>query len=628
MAMPTDQLLPAKHESPAFGAGTHHIASQTRLILGALGTALLCAFFTGLYWNRFLAASAGGTFFYLGEQILKGRLPYRDIFLVVTPLQAFKMAALIRLFGDQIIVARAESLFERVLLGVMIYFLLTRYCKAASATLASFLTIVVTASDPADALINYHVDSVFWAVAAAMCLTGFLSASTGRSQMWLAAGSGVFSALSLLTKQTTGAGIVVALAIVMIAITWKDGGMSNVLGFAIPFGVAWLFVIAVFVGWLVSVGALVPFLNTVLMTNTSKGRPLAVLTRIFTQFSWAFQPMVFITPLLAIIFSRFKARKVSQSLAMIVFVIVAGVATLTLILLSFATKTAWPGTSPISPVVEWQTGLTMAAEMFSTMLAFTGSAYIFLNIACRWVRRPLTLREKQIWLMSAVSFATAYMLSLSWAIYSPMVAPGLALVTGLALDRCEASSWRRFAALSSVVFVIIYGAAGVKLMRPFAWMAWYEPPVGQATHASSLPKLAGLRVEGSALALTEDITHLVQAHTKPGDSLLVYPYFPLFYSLTDLDPPTRTFNHYLDVCPDQICIQDAVTILEHPPDAIVYMVEDEALLAKDEAIFRSGRRSGSRAVAQAIEKLAGSYQKLLSAPLPGSSRVIEVYAKH
>jgi hypothetical protein len=619
---PVEEVTPSRPEvHPPQTAPSKHVGA------GALGVGVLCTLFTALYWNHFLSASAGGTFFFLGEQILKGRFPYRDFYLVVTPLHALKMSALIRLFGDQIIVARAESLVERILLGLAIYWVLARFCRSASAMLASFLTIVIAASDPADALMTYHMDSIFWAVAGTLCASEYLLRSSLRVRVWLAAASGITCALSLLTKQTVGLGITAAIAFLMAVILWRTGRLREALLFVVPFGAGWLAVVVVFIGWLGSVGALSAFLDTVFAADTSKGRPLAIIIRPFVQFWWLSIPLIVLTPLLG----RFTVRRfggsTKESASRIIVTTLAGAAVIGLALLSVATRIGWPGSDPYPPKIEGIDSVRFLAEMSMEILSWTGSAYVLIMIGWRVTRRALSTREQQILLTAGASFAVGYMLSLSWGAYSPMVVPGLGFVTALALDRFERHGAKAFVCMAALVLVLVYASASSKYVQPYAWMSWYEPPIVAATQASKLPKLAGLRLEASSLALTEDITQQIHAHTRPGNTLFVYPYFPLFYTLTDLNPPTKVFNPYLDVCPDKVCRETAEELLAHSPDAMIYMVEDEETLAKDEKVFRGGRKSASRDVVRAIEQLAPRYHKLLSAPVPGSSRVIEVYAK-
>ena len=588
----------------------------SRIIAGAVGAAFLCAGFTALYWNRFLSPSSGSTFLYVAEQVLKGRLPYRDFLFLIPPLQVWKTAALIRLFGDQLIVPRLEGAVERIITAVLLYLWLTRLCRPASAMFSTFLAMVLFASDVADSIESYHHSAVMWAVAAGLCSSFCLGPGSGLRQNLAAFASGMFCAFSLLTKQTVGAGVLLAIPMVLGLYHWKSSEKRRAVSIVLSLFCGALIPVLVFFGWLWRTGSFAPFVHTVFSATTSKGTPVAVLTRPFLQFPWLFFPVAIITPLFASLVLRMPQRQRRLAGAAFGLTAIAVSALGFSVLLVFAG--AWHGALFF---------LTQRAEFAVLTLCITGSACIFFHHAIRLFRNGLQGAAGQVWLMSAVSLATAYMLSLSWALYGPMAVPALGLICGLTLDRMERSDRKVFWIHSSLLGVLICVSAAARLTVPFAWRNWPEGSIKDAAYSSTLPKLAGLRISEPTLSLTERITAVVKSHTGPGDSLVVYPYYPLFYSVTGLNPPTYTFNYFIDVCPDPVCRQDAARILQARPKAIICVIEGEERVLADEAIYRSGAKSGSREVVRAINQLKLSYQKLLSSPVPGSGETIEVYIR-
>ena len=591
------------------------LGSRHRLATaGAVCSAALTLAFTLLYWNRFLSPSAGSTFFYVAEQILKGRLPYRDFFFVVPPLHALKIAALIHFFGDRIAVVRLEAMVERSILAALLFFWLSRFARPSSAMFAAFFTCVQFAADDADPLLSYHHDSVLWAVAAGLCASFCIDKAEHAWAGTAAAAAGMFCAFSLLTKQTTGAGVLLALVGILGIVRWRDSGWRRTARLLALLFSGWLLPIGVFVIWLWRESALRPFLQTILTASSSKGTLRDVLARPVLQLPWVFVPVAVFTVLLALGMPRSQAGRREQSAGPILtFALLSGVVVLAIAIMAGEHSRF--------------TLLQIIGGLLGAVFSLTATTWVFLRYGWRYFRQGLGDEQRQIWLMSGVSFAVSYMLSLSFAAYSPMVAPGLAMIVALALDRLRAKGGRSFAMFVVLLLVLTYSAGSGKLERPFIWMDWTEPVVTEATSKPQLAKLAGLRISDPTLSLTETITKLVREHTRPGDSLVVYPYLPIFYVLTDLNPATYAFNYYLDVCPDAVCREDASRMLRNPPDAIIFMVEDDASVKRDEATFRGGRESGSRAVVAAILTLRGGYRKLLSAPVPGGLRTIEVYSR-
>src|SRR5579864_3783857 len=88
------------------------------LLFAAALTAVLAGSFMLLWWDRFLGGTGvDGSFFVSARLILEGKIPYRDFNMSVPPLEALKVAGLIRLFGDYLILPRVWGLVERIVLG-------------------------------------------------------------------------------------------------------------------------------------------------------------------------------------------------------------------------------------------------------------------------------------------------------------------------------------------------------------------------------------------------------------------------------------------------------------------------------------------------------------------------------
>jgi hypothetical protein len=54
------------------------------------------------WWNHYIGVTNDAWHYFGGQQILEGKVPYRDFYLFVTPLGPLKNALLIALFGNHI----------------------------------------------------------------------------------------------------------------------------------------------------------------------------------------------------------------------------------------------------------------------------------------------------------------------------------------------------------------------------------------------------------------------------------------------------------------------------------------------------------------------------------------------
>src|SRR2546423_10471653 len=74
--------------------------------IAALAAAALTLCFMAPWATRFLGVTNDGWFALYAHQLLAGKLPYRDFYLVIPPLHVFEIAAIVKLFGEQLLVLR------------------------------------------------------------------------------------------------------------------------------------------------------------------------------------------------------------------------------------------------------------------------------------------------------------------------------------------------------------------------------------------------------------------------------------------------------------------------------------------------------------------------------------------
>jgi hypothetical protein len=192
-------------------------------------------------------------------------------------------------------------------------------------------------------------------------------------------------------------------------------------------------------------------------------------------------------------------------------------------------------------------------------IALFGSGALAFYYCWKYFRHTLVPAEDELLLASALSFAVAYMLALSWPMYEPMVVPSLALIVALVLERAKHRA--RPATISVLVMggVLIASQAYAKLSLPFTWAEWSDAPVVSATGRSKLPILQGLKLNSATVSFVEHVTNLIVENSSPTDTVYVYPYAPLFYSLSRRPPSTFAFTHFIDVLPDGVATLSRAT---------------------------------------------------------------------
>jgi 4-amino-4-deoxy-L-arabinose transferase-like glycosyltransferase len=166
------------------------------------------------------------------HRIVIGQLPYRDFFTFYTPGSFYLTAALFKMFGDSIVVARSALVFFGASFTVVTYSLAKRTCSQAISLLAAAL--VLTTTIPYRFLVLHNWDSTFWACLGVYCAVRWLEDS---GWVW-AFSTGSFASFTFLSEQSKGAGIylglLVAIAILAICRRRLDNLRALLLGIAWP----------------------------------------------------------------------------------------------------------------------------------------------------------------------------------------------------------------------------------------------------------------------------------------------------------------------------------------------------------------------------------------------------------
>ncbi|MBZ5526892.1 MAG: glycosyltransferase family 39 protein [Acidobacteriia bacterium] len=135
------------------------------------------------------------------QRILRGEVLYRDFFSFYTPGSYYFLAALFKIFGNSILVARTVLVFFGGIFSVVNYLLARRVCSRGSALcVAAMVTLTCL---PYRFLVLHNWDSTLWACLALYCAVRWM-----ESLRWTwAFATGSLTSLTFLFEQSKGAGL-------------------------------------------------------------------------------------------------------------------------------------------------------------------------------------------------------------------------------------------------------------------------------------------------------------------------------------------------------------------------------------------------------------------------------------
>jgi hypothetical protein len=596
------------------------------VVVGGILAMVLTAVFFSFFFNRFAGLRSGAGEYGGGYILVHGSMPFRDYFATSPPLNQFKSGILLSIFGENLIVSRTAGLVERSLIALLLYLWLLRLCRPAYAALAAFATLVISTADFTDPVASYNHDSIFFALISGYLASFVLNRNRSiRSIVWIGLAAGVAAGLSLLTKQTIGLGATVAVPVVVAAIVWRLQTFRRAITWLLAFAGGAAIPVGALLVWLARLGALKVFL----VANFIKG-PAAkaqngggdFLTRALHLGFLAPRPMILaISAALIAVWLIVRPRSPHSGNEQdgheqdgprweMAAVAVCGIVSIALgVVLSFRhwgeVHRSWP----------------------LNMIFLTAVAIVFLLIlgTGQLLRGTLTERQAQIYLFAAVSFNVAFMLSLSFPMFSPMLLPGFGLIFACSL---AGSGRLGRLAVCAIVMLVCVDTVRLKLDVPFGFGSFVEGPVSTANFPSDQAKLRGILLPADIVRLVDGTTHIVAANTSPGDTIFTYPEMALFYVLTDRKWPTQSASHNVDVVNDAMAKEEAARLLQNPPRVIIYLPETEEQSRTEETVWRNGHRMGQRDIAAAVETLAKNYRLAAVYPSLPENQNVYVYVRH
>jgi len=158
-----------------------------------------------------------GTLVYGAQLVAQGALPYRDFFEVMGPGSFYWLGLFFKLFGPNVIVARAVLLLTASLLITLLYWMTRRVYQGPFELLPSILYLVI--SVPLWPCTNHHWDSNLFALMAVSAF--FLWQDRGR--WWFLLLAGVLAGLTSCFIQQKGLVLVAALALVVLVNGYRAG---------------------------------------------------------------------------------------------------------------------------------------------------------------------------------------------------------------------------------------------------------------------------------------------------------------------------------------------------------------------------------------------------------------------
>lgn len=252
-----------------------------------------------LYFNNTYPISEGWGINY-AELLFQGKVPYRDFYYYLPPLNLLIDALFWKLSFGLLLVFRGWYLLQRIVIYVLVFRLLMRFFNRHHAFLACALTAILATGDVYDLLGDYNQTMALLTVLLIYCAVSFTQSDKLRKKLLHLGLAGVVLGCLFLNKQTifVACGLAFFLVLAMLCLLNRDKRffyycLAVVGGTLVP-------VMVVF-GYLGLNGALVPFFEQVFINVDGKGSLFHIL--VYSVVSRLWMPQIWgIILLLAALF--------------------------------------------------------------------------------------------------------------------------------------------------------------------------------------------------------------------------------------------------------------------------------------------------------------------------------------
>ncbi len=568
-------------------------------------TVLISGLYIAFISMRGLPLSEGWYSVY-ARSINHGLAPYRDFELLFTPLYAYIVTFITRIFGYSLFVLRIVGALLFVSLAAAMYYIFDRLFNPLVAMVAATTSAMFMQSEVVFIAYDYIRWYDLFTFIAVLTLVGcwFSMNSDLRRRAYMgAAVSGLFSGLAFLTRQNSGLIYIAYTVLVFLFISRfinRRGLVFKSLGTYIA--AAALPAMAQ-MAILNASGSLAQYTS---MTTSgairAKGGIMAILFSWIGRLAptlianrWELTAILACVALACSVYMAFPAPRASKN---------AGSQRLTLGLafsaLTIAGMYVLFNVTRLSRFLSTSFSNGNAADVLYAVVLVIFVVSIVMLIR----KRAVVADPGAVWLMGfavlqGAVLAIGYGSGTSGGLSQGETALALGVVVALLFKLVEGRH-RNLPTLALLLACVFFAMTymSVKDVTPYVWWGMKLEPIERLTQTLDVPYLEHIRVSAREKKIIEGVHNALSANLGPTDQMFTFPHDPLFYLTEDRIPFTKSYVQWFDVASDQTIDSDIAKIEMTMPRAIVIIEVPEFVMSSHETLFREGGISGLRRMQQ------------------------------
>lgn len=579
---------------------------RTGFCLGLLLIVFYIIAYQIVTFNRYLPVQEGWFQFYV-QEIMNGKVMYRDFYMFIQPLYTYQMAFITNIFGNDFIVYRLYGIFERIIIGSVLYVILNYFFRPKYSFIAAVTSFMVYASSQQDIVYSYYQTCLLYSILMLYyALKLYDSFLRNKNNTWmLAILIGILGSFSFLCKQTLGL-LVPIIIIFYLGIFLYKKNRPRAIHNLVLIIISYVVPISICYSWLYIRGAFPFYINQVFGGSSSKGSIGTILFGFLPRMVTLdniillslFLVIVFLAYLVEVFIHRwlikYKPARECNTDSLVIYMFLF-------------TVVACISICYFEPTFSYYI-FTTAKFLYCKRLLVHLTFY-FTVIFIVWIGVGYYIKKGQsefnIRLLLVVLFSVCvfYTHGLSGILEEHSVLPALGVLICMILT--IKTPWPRFKNILVITLclIVISLCSVQRFNSPYLWWGWQEPPVYMALEKSQLSQLKGLYLSHNTNETITDITETINDNTTINDTVFTFPHILIFNYLTERDNGLFAKVHYFDVCPDNVAKEDAIKLSDTPPKIIVWLNLTEEEWSFHENRFRGGNMSGQRLIKEVVEGL-------------------------
>lgn len=551
---------------------------------------LVTAFYM-LYFNNTFPITDGWGVYYV-ELLKTGKIPYKDFYYYLPPLNLCIDYVMWQCSFGYLIVYRLYRLIERLLMLTLIYLLLSRFFKCKYAFIATLLSAILGVADVYDLIGDYNQTGELLIVIVTLFVVNYVTANSVRKKYLNAALVGAFLGLLLMLKQSSAAAALIVFMLFFVIYSLQTKNRKWYLD-SLYVGLGFLIAIAPFMIYILTQGAFENFIFQVFIGGSnSKGGLFTIFIQSITDriFSKFFLVVVLLIMLWAGV--HFLTTKNFNKKLKIVGWVIWGV-----VAAGFGIHIFY---RYFYNVIN-QSGLMGLRDTVSVLTSFV-MILLFMGLICWYIYNVKHFDIKHFIYLALFTgaFASCYTAAMTCGTSSmPVRTLFFSLPVILTIILGWGNGISKFVKNSLVVCLCLVLCLSVfqnKFVNAYSWWGWTEASFSVKTKTTNIKALKGVRLSEEQRDLYETVCKLINENTDKNAIVYGFPHVKIFNILTNrIGENGFVPVPFYDVSDGEYVAKDAELLSQNNPDIVIWC-DIPWCLETHETAFNGGKMLGHREI--------------------------------